>query len=355
MWGLGRRLRGSFGIGSSRMAIRSQHAWYWRWLLNVLMMALVAVAVWWLVQNSYRITGSNIEEVRHQIISLTEENRTMKRDLGAARSSLIERDRQLQIDKASQAELARTMAQLQEENASLKEDLGFLRNIMSSGATPEGLGVSNLKVERDGKANEYRYRMLLTQGGQRKQDFKGRIQIVARVAKDGALTTLTFPEASAADSVGSFEFRFYQKVEGRFAIPDGTTLRGRCERFGDGRWTGYNWSRAQSAVGRGPCSDNLTPAHRQLIGAGTTIEGDIATQEAADRWRSEGQCPGDGQQRDPGCSGARERRSTSTSRTVVDGTVAARCGPTIVDSLQGGAQEILVQSSRSRRSDLMGQ
>ena len=118
------------------------------------------------------------------------------------------------------------MAQLQEENASLKEDLGFLRNIMSSGTTPEGIGLSNLKVERDAKPNEYRYRMLLTQGGQRKQDFKGKVQIVARVAKDGAMTTMTIPDAPAADPAGAFEFRFYQKVEGRFAIPDGSTLKG---------------------------------------------------------------------------------------------------------------------------------
>jgi hypothetical protein len=118
------------------------------------------------------------------------------------------------------------VAQLQDENAALKEDLGFLRNIMSSGATPEGLGVSNLKIERDGKATEFRYRMLLTQGGQRKQDFKGKVQIVARVAKDGATSTMTIPDAPAADPAGAFEFRFYQKVEGRFAIPDGSTLKG---------------------------------------------------------------------------------------------------------------------------------
>ena len=225
MRGLGRKLRSSFGIGSGRMAIRSQLAWYWRWLLNVLMMGLVAVAVWWLVQNSYRITGFDIEEVKQQIAALTEENRVMKRELEKTHGSLVERDRQMQIDKAAQGELARTVAQLQDENAALKEDLGFLRNIMSSGATPEGLGMSNLKVERDGKANEYRYRMLLTQGGQRKQDFKGKIQIVARVARDGTLTSLTIPDPPTPDS-GGFEFRFYQKVEGRFAIPDGTTLKG---------------------------------------------------------------------------------------------------------------------------------
>jgi hypothetical protein len=225
MRSLGRRLRSSFGIGSSRMAIRSQMAWYWRWLLNVLLMVLVATVVWWLVQNSYRITGSDIEEVRAHIERLTEQDKQMKSELDSTKAALLERDRQLQIEKASQTELARTVAQLQEENAAVKEDLGFLRNIMSSGATPEGIGISNLKIEKDGKPNEYRYRMLLTQGGQRKQDFKGKVQIVAHVANDGGQNTITYPEAAAGDAAGSVEFRFYQKVEGRFSIPEGSTLK----------------------------------------------------------------------------------------------------------------------------------
>ena len=221
-----RRLRSSFGIGSSRMAIRSQLAWYWRWLLNVLLMVLVATVVWWLVQNSYRITGFDIEEAKAHLAKLTQDNQSLKADLESSRNTVTERDRQLQIEKAAQGELARSVAQLQEENAALKEDLGFLRNIMSSGTTPEGIGISNVKVEREGKPNEFRYRMLLTQGGQRKQDFRGKVQIVARVAKDGANTTMTFPDAPPADPAGAFEFRFYHKVEGRFAIPEGATLKG---------------------------------------------------------------------------------------------------------------------------------
>lgn len=225
MRGIARRIRSNFGIGSSRMAIRSQHAWYWRWLGNVLMMAVVAAVVWWVVQNSYRITGSDIEDVRARITKLTEQDKVLRQDLDTAKATLVERDRQLQIEKAAQSELARTVSQLQDENASLKEDLGFLRNIMSSGATPEGIGVSNLKIERDGKPNEYRYRMLLTQGGQRKQDFKGKVQIVAHVARDGAMSTITFPDAAAGDAAGAVEFRFYQKVEGRFAVPEGAVLK----------------------------------------------------------------------------------------------------------------------------------
>lgn len=224
MRGIGRRLRSNFGIGSSRMAIRSQLAWYWRWLLNLLLMVAVGGIVWWLVQNSYRITGFNQEEAKQRLASLTEENRKLKADLDAARGTLVERERLLQIDKAAQTELARTVAQLQEENASIKEDLGFLRRLMSSGTTSEGLGLSDLKVERDGTSNTYRYRMVLTQGGQRKVDFKGRIQVVARVSSGPSLTTVTFPEGDPAEAA-PFEFRFYHKVDGRFALPEGAVLK----------------------------------------------------------------------------------------------------------------------------------
>jgi hypothetical protein len=223
--GIARRLRSNFGIGSSRMAIRSQMAWYWRWALNLLMMAAVAGVVWWLVQNSYRITGFDMDEARQRIIALGEENSTLRREFDAMKAGLGSNERQLQIERAAQRELARSVAQLQEENAALKEDLGFLRNIMSSGAAPEGVGVSDLKIERDGRPNDFRYRMLLTQGGQRKQDFKGRVQIAARVVQGAAASTITFPDPAAGETAGAFEFRFYHKVEGRFTIPEGSTLK----------------------------------------------------------------------------------------------------------------------------------
>lgn len=226
MRGLARRLRSNFGIRSSRMTIRSQMAWYWRWLANVLMMAAVAGIVWWLVENSYRITGFNRQEALQQMANLGDENARLKKETEALRSSLAERERQLAIEKASQSELARSVAQLQEEGSTLKEELGFLRNIMSSGAAPEGLGVANLKVEADSQPNEYRYRLLLTQGGQRKQDFRGKVQLVARVAHQGAISTLTFPDPSAGESAGVVDFRFYQKVDGRFRLPEGAVLKG---------------------------------------------------------------------------------------------------------------------------------
>lgn len=190
------------------------------------MMGVAAAIAWWLVDNSYRITGFNREEAKQQISQLTEDNQKLAKDTESLRSTLTERERQVQIEKAAQAELAKNMAQLQEENAVLKEDLGFLRNIMSADSVPKGLSVRNLKVEPDALPNEFRYRMLLIQGGQRKQDFKGKIQIIARVAQGGALLTLNFPEDAALKAPGAgIELRYYQIIEGRFKIPEGALLK----------------------------------------------------------------------------------------------------------------------------------
>jgi cell division protein FtsB len=223
---LTRRLRSNFGIRSSRMQIRSQLAWHWRWLLNGLALVVVAALVWWLVENSHRITGFNREEARQQIATLTEENARLKREIETARTGALGQERQVAIERAAQMELARNVTQLQDENAALKEDLTFLRNVMSTGAAPAGIGIANLKVEPDGAPNVFRYRMLLTQGGQRKQDFKGKVQVVARVQRQGVVDNLVFPEASAGDAAGAVEFRFYQKVEGRFRLPEGAALKG---------------------------------------------------------------------------------------------------------------------------------
>lgn len=225
MRGLARRLRGNFGIRSSRMTIRSQLAWYWRWTVNALALVLVAVAVWWVIGATQRLAGFDRDEARNRIEALQADVDRLTRELDAARSSLAERERQVAIGNAAQGELARNLAQLQEENASLKEDLGFLRNLMAASSAPAGLSMANVKVERLGDTRDYRYRLLISQGGDRRQDFRGRVQLVLRLEGAGGARTLTVPEDAAAGG-GKVEFRFYQAVEGRFRLPEGATLKG---------------------------------------------------------------------------------------------------------------------------------
>ena len=222
---LARRLRSRFGLRSTRMTIRSQLAWYWRWAINVIALVLVAFAAWWLIGATQRLAGFDRDEARARIDALQVDVDRMARELDLVRSSLAEREQQVAIGTAAQGELARNLAQLQEENAALREDLGFLRNLMASSSAPAGLSMANVKVERIGDSREHRYRLLISQGGDRRQDFRGRVQLVLRLEGAGGARTLTVPEDFAAGG-GKVEFRFYQAVEGRFRLPEGTALKG---------------------------------------------------------------------------------------------------------------------------------
>ena len=221
-----RKIRSKIGIRSEKVAIRTHTPWYIKFGGYGLMMGVAAAVAWYLVDNSYKITGFNREEAKAEIAKLTEGNERLKREFALTKTLLNERESQLSVEKASQAEFSKNLTQLQEENAGLKEDLGFLRNIMSTGSVPEGLAIANLKVEADALPNEYRYRLLLTQGGQRKQDFKGKIQVIVHVQAGTQLTTLSFPpDAQLRVPGGELEFRYYQKVDGRFNIPEGSQLK----------------------------------------------------------------------------------------------------------------------------------
>jgi hypothetical protein len=223
-----RKIRSKIGIRSEKVAIRSHVPWYIKVGGYGLAMGVAGAIAWVIVDNSYRITGFNREEAKAQIDALTAENHKLKQSYDATKSALNDKESQLKVETAAAAELTKTLTQLQDENASLKEDLGFLRNVMSSGSVPEGLAIQNLKVEADALPNEFRYRLLLTQGGQRRQDFKGKIQVIARVQLAGSTTqtVLSFPEeADLKGPAGGIEFRFYQKIDGRFRIPEGAQLK----------------------------------------------------------------------------------------------------------------------------------
>ncbi len=224
--GAWRKIRSKIGIRSEKVAIKSHMPWYIKFAGYGLMMGVAGAVAWYLVDNSYKITGFNREEATLQISRLTEDNERLKREFDLTKTLLNEREGQLKIEKSAQAELAKNLGQIQDDNSGLKEDLAFLRNIMSSGNVPEGLSIANLKIEADALPNEFRYRMLLTQGGQRKQDFKGKVQVVARVQQGTQQVTLSFPsDAEVRGAGGEIDFRYYQKVDGRFRIPQGAQLK----------------------------------------------------------------------------------------------------------------------------------
>jgi hypothetical protein len=93
-------------------------------------------------------------------------------------------------------------------------------------------------VQNDALPGEFRYRLLLTQTGQRSKDFQGRLQFVVNLQQDGKKTVMTLPAEDDKEARGfKLNFRFYQRVEGTFRVTPGTVVKGMQVRVleGDGK------------------------------------------------------------------------------------------------------------------------
>ncbi len=216
-----------FGISAPQMAVRAAIPWYLRWL-GLLALALVVL---FLSRATYdfgkKFAGFDQSEADREVQRLGATNAKMQQELAGIRGELAQSERQLQMERATYADLVRQMKVLTDENAGLKEDLAFFQTLMPSGGKEGGVAVNRFMVQNDVLPGEYRYRLLLTQTGQRNKDFQGTLQFVVNLQQqDNKKVVMTLPaEGDKADKAIKLNFRFYQRVEGTFRVAPDTVVK----------------------------------------------------------------------------------------------------------------------------------
>lgn len=223
---LARRFKRRFSIASSPLAVRRHLAWYWRIPLVLAMLAGGLGLAWWTYNAGMSIAGfergvtsDELRELRERVAALEGENVEL-------RSLVAQSDRKLQIEQATQGDLSKSLKAIQEENAHLKEDVGFFRKLMSADKNDGNLSIYRVKVENSVLAGEYRYQLLLLQGGQREKEFQGKVQLLVNLQADGKKTVMTLPAATGKDAqMFNLNFKFYQRVEGTFQVSPRTQVR----------------------------------------------------------------------------------------------------------------------------------
>ena len=216
-----------FGISAPQMSVRAAIPWYFRWL-GLLALALVVL---FLARTTYdfgkKFGGLDQPMAARETRQSGETNPTMAQELASARAQLAQSERQLQMERATYTDLVKQMKSLAGENATLKEDLAFFQTLMPSGGKEGGVAVNRFVVQNDALPGEYRYRLLLTQTGQRTKDFVGSLQFVANLQQpDGRKVVMTLPaESDKADKAFKLNFRFYQRIEGTFHVEAGTVVK----------------------------------------------------------------------------------------------------------------------------------
>jgi len=229
-----RRLRQRFGISAPKLAIRTHVAWYWRALAGIVVLSISLALAAWIYDAGRRIAGFQSDESIREIQSLSNHVMELDAELTKLRRLAGSGESSLQIERVTQQQLVRQVKALEIENAGLKEDLAFFEGLMPTSGAGEDAGVKidNLRITQDGAPGEYRYRMLVLNGGRQAKDLTGFLQLLIRTRLGDKDAMITLP--SGSEPVPQ-RFRFYIKhfhrLDGVFSVPPEAVVIGVEARF----------------------------------------------------------------------------------------------------------------------------
>ena len=161
---------------------------------------------------------SALSEERNELMvtveALSEGNTTLRE-----RVAILERAQQVEGKAYEGVDVH--LRSLQDEVLALKEEVAFYRGIVSAGKE-KGLKIQTFVVDKESSSGAYRFQLVLTQNLKRVKMISGTVKLNILDEQNGKPRRLLLSDMSGQQA-GSlkFEFKFFQRIEGRFTLPDG--------------------------------------------------------------------------------------------------------------------------------------
>jgi septal ring factor EnvC (AmiA/AmiB activator) len=219
-----RALRHRWGIAGPKMTVRTHVAWYWRVIGLVAVLSISLALALWMYDAGRQFAGFDATAASEELAGLHGRIARLEEEAKQMRSVMASSESRLQIEKTAQEQLAKQLKAVETENARLREDLAFFENL-AAGRAEDKLAVSRFKVESNAVPGEYRYRILVTQGG-KDREFQGRLQLIVSMRQAGRDLTVMIPDEKAQDNAAyRVQFRRFFSTEGTFKVDPGATVR----------------------------------------------------------------------------------------------------------------------------------
>jgi hypothetical protein len=219
MPGLLKRVRQRFGISAPRMTVRTHLAWYWRWMGVVVIAAVSLALAAWMYDAGRRFAGFDSSETREELTQLRSTVARLELELAQLRSLSDAADAKVKIEQSAQMQLAAQLKQYEQENIRIKEDLAFFEGLVPNGQRDERVSIHRFTVQPGATPTEYRYRMLVLQGGRRDQPFQGRMQFMVDQQDRGRNAMIPMTGDGIGDNgMQPLNFKFFHRIEGTFRM-----------------------------------------------------------------------------------------------------------------------------------------
>jgi hypothetical protein len=207
---LQRGVRRHFGPTAAHVAVQPRLSWFWRSLIILLLLLFGYLAGYW------QFAAGDLAALAERTERTIQENQSLQ-------ARIVHYERQLQVEQAAQTNLAKELAALQEEDMRIKEEIEFYKSILkvSPGAAGE-LKLHSFKLSKGALANQYNYNILLMQSGRHDKLIQGQLNLVLQGVRGGQAVSLPVGGTPEAQGI-KINFKYYQRVEGNFSVPDDMT------------------------------------------------------------------------------------------------------------------------------------
>lgn len=220
------RFKRRFSISAPRLAVRPHVPWYVRWAITLPFLLVVSFLIWWAYDAGMTLAGFHRGEAEQEIARLREQVSVLEEKNAEQFNRIAVQERQSQMQLAAADEVQQQVTALQDENRRLREDLSFFQSLPLTAGRDAELSIHNVKLEPGSLPGEYHCRMLLVQGVQRRgRVFQGDLQMVVNGEQRGQKVVLQFPPPDSAEVAAQrLNFKYYQRVERTFRLPEGMQI-----------------------------------------------------------------------------------------------------------------------------------
>lgn len=194
----------------------------WVWLIPLLVFVLVVGGGVYLFLRPMGGSAADGLDLKSELEALHQQIDVERGDKEALRRELATTKRTGLIDKAANKELQANLAQREKEVLELKEELTFYKNLVSDDGVAPGVNIRGLTISAaDEEGGAYHFKLVLTQVGADKKVVKGVVELRVQGRQGEESKALDWKDIRGeAKSEPKFGFQYFQKLEGKFTLPE---------------------------------------------------------------------------------------------------------------------------------------
>lgn len=161
------------------------------------------------------LQANEISRLEHSLENLRHENDTLVRKFNV-------QGVELEVQRLAAQRSQSIIQQGIEREASLREELAFYQKVMAPELKEQGFAIEGFNVEALKSDRFYRFDLVLMQQSRLKNVIKGNLDVTVSGSLDGSPKTYDLISLMPdRDKPLTFSFKYFQVLEGQFAIPEG--------------------------------------------------------------------------------------------------------------------------------------